>query len=262
MITFTCPGCSTPYRVHANKAGKKTACPKCGRRFSVPCLTPTKSAASIQERDWRTVPPPVRGAGNADTATTEEPLDVIPVLPAASGPEAAAVLPSCPTPQAVSKLTGCFACGREIAKEAATCPGCGAPNRYLHPEILRFQSGLSRFHHLNRFQHQARADVLAGWSEEVQGVLAGMASHWINSLGFTSLGGGLSGAGQLARASLIQGSAVGILDHFRAKGTKAFVVNFGFDPPIWQSTDDAYWGDVVDFFGLSHAVSKSSGRGE
>jgi hypothetical protein len=31
---------------------------------------------------------------------------------------------------------------------------------------------------------------------------------------------------------------------------EAFVIDFRTDPPGWQSTDDDFWDDVLDFFGL------------
>jgi hypothetical protein len=79
---------------------------------------------------------------------------------------------------------------------------------------------------------------------------AAVAAAWIGSLGFLSFRGGLEGVAQLAGASFVQWAAVDFLNRSRAKGTKAFVVHFGFTPPIWQSTDDNYWRDVLNFFNL------------
>ncbi len=35
-------------------------------------------------------------------------------------------------------LVPCRTCGREISIEAATCPSCGAPNKWIHPKIEHF----------------------------------------------------------------------------------------------------------------------------
>lgn len=46
-------------------------------------------------------------------------------------------------------LINCDACGKEISAMAAQCPGCGAPNNWIHPNIKHFisvkdQTGMSK----------------------------------------------------------------------------------------------------------------------
>jgi hypothetical protein len=39
---------------------------------------------------------------------------------------------------ATTKLMPCTTCGRQIALDASTCPGCGARNTWVHPVIKAF----------------------------------------------------------------------------------------------------------------------------
>jgi|GEM_PF-5148998 len=267
MLRFTCPQCGKKLKMDELHAGRKAKCPRCGRRFAAPrasanspCLAGDE--AGVSTPCWNSIPDaaaddtvldvipapsnaPIQGS---QAASPDDAIDVLPASPADNKP--ARENPGCFQPRRLSRLVPCSACGRDIAKNAVSCPGCGAPNNYLHPEIARFQRNLRRFKNLGALRYQAEHDVLMGWAEGIGGQLAGAASSWIGSLGFISWQGGVKGLAGLAKASLYQWASVEILNALRSHGKKAFVVDFGYLPPQWRSSDDEYWRSIKVFFRL------------
>src|SRR5437763_1658373 len=52
-ISCACPGCSTPFRVTDELAGKRVKCPKCLMVFTLPAAVPEPAMAAVE-------PPPVK----------------------------------------------------------------------------------------------------------------------------------------------------------------------------------------------------------
>ncbi len=147
-----------------------------------------------------------------------------------------------------SPLTVCKACGQKIAKEAASCPGCGAPNHWTHPRIVHFLRRRHLFNHIPNFTVEARGYVLAGKSTRPKQFLDVAA----DAVGGLSLHGPLTGRGILKLLGLSIGATY-TSDALRRKagrGQQVFVIDFRHGQPIWQSTDDEFCADVMDFFKL------------
>jgi hypothetical protein len=172
--------------------------------------------------------------------------------PAAPPPPAPPPRPqeaACPAPDGNPYLIPCGACGRSIAKEAAHCPGCGAPNRWTHPEILRFLANLRRFGDIPKLEAKGSGFVLYGrstrprtFADDLAGVVGSLG--FFGPLSVRSLAGvvGMSlGARYISRE----------LRKLAGPGGQAFAVSFKTDPPMWRSTDDWFWEPVMRFFGLN-----------
>ncbi len=164
--------------------------------------------------------------------------------------EPASVSTAAPMTPAVpeSPLTACTVCGREIAKEAKACPGCGAPNRWTHPEIVRFLKRLHWFDDIPNFEVEGRGYRLVGKSTRGQ-QFTDVAAGAVGGLGFIApmTGAGLLGA---LGASIGAHYASEALRNSAGRGVQFFVIDFRYPEPFWQSTDDYFWGDVMDFFKL------------
>lgn len=155
--------------------------------------------------------------------------------------------PAPPTAEDASPLTGCGVCGGQIAKEAQQCPKCGAPNRWLHPEIARFVGRLSKFRRsYDGFEVETRGYQLLGRSTRQKQFLD-YAANAVGSLGFRgplSLGGLASVLG----ASIGKQYAAQALRDAAGRGFHAFAFDFRRTPPTWSTTDDEFWEDVLDYF--------------
>jgi hypothetical protein len=145
-----------------------------------------------------------------------------------------------PTPEEASLLTKCGACISEIAKEAPSCPKCGAPNKWIHPQCLRFLDRLRRFQRkYPNFQAEAKGFLLVCRSTRDK-QFADYAANAIGGMGFwgpMSLGG----------LAMTLGASIG--SQYAAKAIRdkagphanAFVIDFRHDPPTWSSTNDEFW---------------------
>ena len=144
----------------------------------------------------------------------------------------------------VSPLTPCTACGRSIAKEAATCPNCGAPNKWFHPEIVRFYQSISEFEFGPSVQFTYEKFVLCGVDQR--------AHKDAQSLANLAGSFGVIAPMNLSGLATIVGVRAGQewANEWARKKIKAFRIDFTHSPPSWSSTDDAYWRDVMDFFGV------------
>jgi hypothetical protein len=147
-----------------------------------------------------------------------------------------------------SPLTDCTICGQEIAKEATACPGCGAPNHWKHPSIVRFLKRLHWFDDIPNFEVEARGYVLVGKSTRPKQFLDVLANA-VGGLGFYApmTGGGLI---RLLGMSIGASYASDALRQAAGKGEQVFIIDFRHGQPIWKSTDDEFWADVKDFFKL------------
>ena len=74
-----------------------------------------------------------------------------------------------PATISTNELIACRACNHMIARAARTCPGCGAPNTWIHPEIQRFINGCKSFRNTPPFQYVHEALILQGTAEVKKG---------------------------------------------------------------------------------------------
>jgi hypothetical protein len=176
-------------------------------------------------------------------------------LVALAAPEA--TLLASPVPEALplceddGPLTPCTACGRSIAKRASACPNCGAPNEWVHPEIVRFYRSIDRFEFEKCVKITYEKFVLCGVDQGSNR----------DALGLAKLAGSFRVAAPLSINGLATVMAVGggqdWLHNWAQKKLKAFRIDFTNLPPGWASTDDEYWLDVMKFFGIPRPKKKS-----
>jgi hypothetical protein len=147
-----------------------------------------------------------------------------------------------------SPLTNCTVCDKEIAKEATTCTGCGAPNHWTHPRIVRFLKRLHWFDDIPIFEVEGRGYVLVGRSTRPKQFLD-VAADAVGGLGFIApmTTGGLI---RVLGMSIGATNASDALRTVAGRGEQVFIINFRPGQPIWKSTDDEFWTDVMDFFKL------------
>jgi hypothetical protein len=227
MIRFYCANCQKALKAPKNAAGRKTKCPGCGQSIQVPLAVP-----------------PVRFP-KSEALSANPILEVLPVLDEETNTdELQRPIPEVIEVSSVSRLIPCSECGRSIAKEAAACPGCGAPNKWAHPEIRRFLRCLHRFDHLPRFNIHWERYVLAGVDEASHRT----AQRTCNTVGSFGILAPISVTGLVTLAGFHVGSQ--LLQGWATRRVKAFRIDFRTSPPIWASTDDDWWSEILDFFGL------------
>jgi hypothetical protein len=153
----------------------------------------------------------------------------------------------------------CSSCGNQIAFTAATCPKCGAPNNWLHPEIERFAKSLEKNNVLpakssvnwkafriwgSGLKKNPRQDIHPmNWGPKLMGVslLVGILGGIIN-VALIAIAPILFFVGLIA-------SLVGMLsDTVPIDQPVEFQLDFSCSPPKWSSNDERYWADVRQFF--------------
>jgi len=231
MVNFTCPVCET--LCSHPTAGVKVYCPKCGQKLLVP--TP-RNKTVLGTSSPVTSSPTSAGPTPAPASPS---LEVIPVL-----------MPVDEEEEDNPHLTACPACGRSIAKEAATCPSCGAPNKWVHPEIVRFFNVIRTFDFPPSVRFQCEKYVLVGVDEKAHRNAQGIADLANSFFVIAPLNVG----GLLTLAGAHTGKIA--LNEWARKKVKAFRIDFAHNPPAWWSTDNAYWWDVMVFFRLRKRTRK------
>lgn len=275
-ITFRCPVCSTSYTVNDRNAGKKSACKKCGQRLQVPGPSASTKQTRLGELTGPAFPTPARplaeppgdwwyfdARGDRKAAATFDELrrmaqdgtlrrrDFVKRKGRDEWRRAGTFAALWPgkqlSPEDGSLLTTCGACLGRIAKEAPACPKCGAPNSWIHPESTRFLGRLRKFQRrYNAFDAEARGFMLVCRSTREKQFL----DYAANAVG----GMGFAGPLSLGGLAVTLGASIG--SQYAAKAlrdkagpdTNVFVIDFRHDPPLWSSTDEEFWEDVLDFF--------------
>lgn len=166
-----------------------------------------------------------------------------------------------PAKTAAPKLMRCNACGQEMARAAAACPKCGAPNNWVHPEIERFLNSIGQFDHMPPFDVNWDRFILRGTAEVKRGAHAlGDFGGKAMAVGLLSmlLGAFLPGTlgilvpwiiGPLGLFGGLVLILVSSLGNYKASDfVVTFTVDFSQSPPRWQSDDDEFWKDVKQFF--------------
>jgi hypothetical protein len=250
--------------------GQKVACARCGQHIQLPKRPPNKTVL-VPLGPPPPTKPSTRTADQRGTKVGAEPLDT--ALPAEERP---------------SRLIPCAECGPEIAKGAATCPHCGAPNDWTHPEIVRFLQKRRKFARLYpNFEADGRGFVLIARSTRARQFLD-VAADAVGSLGFFAP---LSVAGLAAGLGAAIGTryAAEALREAAGKNGEAILIDFRAEPPTstvavgatrcrerppwrsgaagtprrafptgaiafrrttWQATDEVFWDGVLHFFRL------------
>ncbi len=136
-------------------------------------------------------------------------------------------------------LATCKACKAQVAKDAPHCPKCGVGNPWTHREIARFLDGADAF----RREYAGLSVEYCGTKLVVKSVFQGDVPEEFFT--FTSLGPttvvGSRGKSELAK---IMNTPFG-----GNKGwSHSLTINFQAVPPRWSSTDNEFWGSVLDFF--------------
>ncbi len=214
--------------------GISVICHSCG----VNLKAPDKAAG-------RSIPCPKCKASNFIAPTTKAATTTPPTTVKRDTPETQA-------------LIVCNTCQRQIAATANACPGCGAANRWVHPEIERFnvQAGKLetkspfKYDHTNTWirgyatvKRQKPQAIVGGWCLIILGVVPfglwclGLLQRHpeaaLASLAFIPLGIGL-----LIAAGFMKDLPEDV----------KFQVDLATTPPTWQSNDDEFWKPVKEFF--------------
>jgi hypothetical protein len=207
--------------VAASHAGERVLCPKCGNNLQIPGLAIVVQPTINSLPTCATLSPQVPDNNRAES-TANEILDLVPANDEDAGP-----------------LTPCAACGRSIAKQAVTCPGCGAPNTWTHSEILRFYRSIHRFKFESSVKLEYHKYLLTGVDHKESAHAESIAAL-ANRIGI------IGSLGDVVAADFGRQW----LNQWARRKIKAFRIDFATLPPTWDSTDDEWWIDVKAFFGL------------
>jgi len=218
-IRLRCPNCHSKLKGSDALLGRTISCPACEQPFA---------ASEADVVDDGSSPP------SGWTAATSNP---------------AAPPPSNP----VRKLITCSACGKSISPAARACPGCGEPDRYVHPEIQRFLDSARASQALPPFSYKIDGFVLSGWAAVQKGALgASMKGSRLFIAGSLMglFGAGLPFllpiAGLLILVGLFMSSATAFSGFSQADYVSRFSIDFNATPPKWESGDEALWKPVKD----------------
>jgi hypothetical protein len=150
-------------------------------------------------------------------------------------------------------LNDCPACGKSIAQTADTCPGCGAKNTFIHPNIEKLIA-------------VANTVTTRAWKYEYKRLQMTGVTVNTKADSLTKVQNGMFVAGFLMWLFLRSPfSLLGILIGFMGFGVlayvkglerqdKQFVVDYSSGKPVWQSNDDAFWGKVKEIMTAEPAV--------
>jgi DNA-directed RNA polymerase subunit RPC12/RpoP len=246
MIRYRCPKCKKALTANGADAGAKLACPDCGQRLQVPTPANKTILGEIQEdsevsgteprQGAFASPPPIRRA-----ATVDMPMAIPVDPPGVQGKPGG--------DSGIGRLMPCPACGNPIGREAAACLKCGEPNNWTHPRILRFLARKDRFIYIPNLEAQGRGYGLVGRSTRNRNFTDNLADV-VGSLGFFGRAtpkGLISVIGLSLGAKYLSQS----LQSMAGKNGEAFAMDFRTTPPGWKSTNDLYWSEVMEFFGLT-----------
>lgn len=219
MIYFKCKQCGKKLKAKPEAAGKRCRCTGCEH---VNIVSETTS-----HNDTETVP-----QSQVRFPELVEPKRI---------PKASLI-----TKDTDTLLTPCHACARMIAKTANVCPGCGALNNWVHPEIARFMNAYYNsyhFSHLPPFEIEHDKDYLYGY--DVKSYKRAESNH--NMFSGLSILTPLNLTGLFTQA-VIQGGVTALTQ----TKIKYFRISFKATPPVWETSDVRHWKTVLDFFGIIH----------
>ena len=173
-------------------------------------------------------------------------------------------------------LTPCRTCQRQIAATAHSCPGCGAPNGWIHPDVDRFLKNLDKIKLPASFKHDSTKTGVHGTAKILT---PGPASQWFliagglgillivislalsNYLGVNMRSTSTSTFFSLSNGSTLTFTGGLILIVLAAALRNAafqqrwFKIDLSMTPPTWESNDDEFWKPIREFFLKSGKVS-------
>lgn len=165
-----------------------------------------------------------------------------------------------PQAAAPNELIPCGTCKRMIAPTAKSCPGCGAANTWVHPEIQRFIDNRNSFVNTPPFQYTYDAVVLQGTAEVKKGIHA-FREHSAKILigGAVAVLFGIIAPPALAvlawtvgPLAIVVGLILTGMSLFQEDHATDYVVRFSVDfsqpTPRWSSDDEVHWQEVRTFF--------------
>jgi ribosomal protein S27E len=246
MIRYRCPKCKKALTAHDTEAGAKVACPQCGQHLQIP--TPPNQTVLGELIGTQDDPPPANPLPSEGYAGAPPPVRTAALSDAeAVGTKAQGDFPS--QDDVDRPLMPCSACGQSVAREAAACPSCGKPNHWTHPQIRRFLRQKHQFESTPHLQAQGKGYVLVGRSTRDKGFTDHVARA-VGSVGFFGPAT-LRGVGKIVAFSVGAGYLSRFLSQVAGPNGQAFTIDFRTTPPAWNSTDDYYWAEVMEFFGLT-----------
>jgi DNA-directed RNA polymerase subunit M/transcription elongation factor TFIIS len=147
------------------------------------------------------------------------------------------------------KLITCPACGQKIAPAAKSCPSCGNPNTYVHPEIQRFLDSAQTFR--QAFDYKVEGFVLSGWAVVERGANKTL-SHGIKLCLASCFLCLIPFLLPIAGLLLLVGICMVLSTFFSTTKVSDYVSRFTIDfnqtPPAWHSDEDVFWKEVKSFF--------------
>lgn len=162
--------------------------------------------------------------------------------------------------EAVSRLTRCADCGKEMSKSAATCPSCGAANNDVHPEIKRFLKAPPYLAMINceytydtqsirftrkpsKFDRQKRGGSLTMFAT-INAII------WLYIVLLMVMNGGATPVLIIAGV-VFSGISSLIMKLYGSRGDKEpkyLEIRFDTDPPTWESSGHESWKPLIRFF--------------
>jgi hypothetical protein len=173
-------------------------------------------------------------------------------------------------------LIVCSACGKEISRNATTCPGCGQPNNWVHPRIKSFVEDAKTLVTQQRFMYRIQGTELMGWTTpKSKAVFFFQASAivWVifalfSMFNVMQVAIMLSNGNEAVVIAVmwtellidkvfpilgILGILIGIVLSFFSSENKhqlSFKADFSTDPPLWECNDEGFWKPVKTFLGM------------
>lgn len=160
-------------------------------------------------------------------------------------------------PSTEGDLIPCGMCGATIAKTANACPTCGAPNRWIHPQVERFIENAQQFRTPAEFQYQCDRETVSGRAMVQRGSFHLGSKLLIAGILLTAIGGAtrlgpiaIGIGGPMALIGLVM-SAVGAMSPMKESDTVVrFSIDFSGPTHVWRSTDDEFFGAIKRFYKL------------
>ena len=132
-------------------------------------------------------------------------------------------------------LIDCKTCGGKLAALAEACPGCGAPNDWMHEDIQRFVEASSAVATSRPFSYSQSKTTLSGQTELRTPIWAWMLAA------FVCLASTLAFFFFPLWAVLIGGAACGVI----LKGTqRADYFQADLQARTWVSSNERFWQPV------------------
>jgi GYF domain 2 len=245
VIRLTCPDCGKRVYVDRGLSGQIIACPICHEQFQIPGAesiapspTATRTAASPPTQAAASSSPPTQAAAPSSPHFTGQPPLVVTTVP-------------------------CAACQHLIATTASTCPQCGAPNTWVHPEIKRFRDNCNTVSAPQSFEFVSTSTILRGYTQVKvttetsmeKAIKVGTISVISIMLGaLTPLSGLIVPIASIVLFFSFEAMLIASLDKTPLPPPitlPEFTLDFSQTPPRWSSNDEEFWKGVKGFFRLA-----------